>query len=147
MKRLSLIDKAFLLKKTPLFATLDLDLLLPIADKLATADFDAGEVIFRIDDPANRMYLIVRGTVDIRDSYGKILATLSSENFFGDESLFNEKPRGYEVISKTDTQLLTLSRTNLLTIISECPSVAVGFLQVYASSVVFRARKPSEESS
>jgi CRP/FNR family cyclic AMP-dependent transcriptional regulator len=147
MKKLTLIDKAFLLKKTPLFGTLDLDLLLPIADKLITTNFDAGDHIFHVQDEASRMYLIVHGSVEIRDPSGKTLATLSSDNFFGDESIFNEKPRGYEVISKTDSQLLSLSRTNLLTIISEYPSVAVGFLQVYASSVVFRPRTPVEGNS
>lgn len=141
MKRLTLIDKAFLLKKTPLFENLDLDLLLPIADKLALTDYDAGEFIFRYQEQANRMYLIVKGVVEIRDHSSQLIATLSGEDFFGDESLFNEKPRGYEAFSKTDSQLLSLSRTNLLTIISECPSVAVAFLQVYSSTIHFRPRK------
>jgi CRP/FNR family transcriptional regulator, cyclic AMP receptor protein len=143
MKRLTLIDKAFLLKKTPLFVSLDLDLLLPIADKLGIVSFHAGDFIFSNLEEAHRMYFILNGKVEIQVPPAT-LALLSQDDFFGDESIFNEKPRAYTAISKTDSTLLTLSRTNLLSIISECPSVAVGLLQVYASTIAFRLRKLPE---
>ena len=138
MKRITLLDKAFLLKKTPLFGTLDLDLLLPIADKLELIDYDKGEVIFSAKDQAHRMYLIIQGTVALKNSEGVLLTELKAPGFFGDEAIFNEQPRAYSAISQTDALLLTLSRTHLLTIISECPSVAVGFLQVYSAALPFR---------
>jgi len=144
MKKLSLIDKAFLLKRTPLFATLDLDLLLTIADKLGLSLLEAGEPVFSIDQEANRMYLIAKGGIRILDKQKRELALLGADDFFGDESLFHDKPRGYEAVCDADTTLLTLSRTNLLSIISECPSVALGFLQVYSSPIAFRPRKQME---
>jgi CRP/FNR family transcriptional regulator, cyclic AMP receptor protein len=147
MKRLTLIDKAFLLKKTPLFGSLDLDLLLPIAEKLTLIDYDAGENIFTLGDDAQRMYFIYKGTVDITEKQGQVLATLHDNDFFGDESIFSEKTRAYNAISRTDTDIFTLSKTNLLTIISECPSVAVGLLQVYASITPFRARIKMEQNT
>lgn len=140
MKRLTLVDKAFFLKKTLLFSALDLDLLLAIADKLSIVSFDDGKQIFGVGEEAFRMYFIVKGTVEIRDPQHNVLAELSDEDFFGDEAMFNEKPRTYDAISKTDTVLLALTRTNILTIISECPSVAVGFLQAYTSTTAFRNR-------
>lgn len=145
MKKISLIDKAFLLKRTPLFSTLDLDLLLSIADKLGLSSLESGDTIFNIDQEANRMYLIAKGSVRIQDKNRRQLALLGVDDFFGDESLFYEKPRSYEAICHEDSVLLTLSRTNLLTIISECPSVAVGFLQVYSSNLTFRPRKMERE--
>lgn len=144
MKRLTLIDKAFLLKRTPLFGALDLDLLLSIADKLGVATFDEDDFVFFANEEANRMYFIVKGQVAIRSSSSTQICTLKDTDFFGEESLFNSKPRGYEALCLTDTTLLTLSRTNLYSIISECPSVAVGFLQVYASAVQFRPIKQIE---
>ncbi len=141
MKKLNLIDKAFHLKKTVLFGSLDLDLLLPIADKLGIADFDIDDVIFNINEQANRMYLLVKGTIEIQDPDGNFLASLREGEFFGEEAIFNEKPRGYKAICKSDAQLLSLSRTHILTIISECPAVAIAFLQVYTSFVTFRPRK------
>lgn len=140
MNKLTLIDRAFFLKKTPLFGMLDLDLLLPIADKLQVVTFDAGTPVFKIDEEAYRMYFIAEGTVEIFDSAHAIIATLSDADFFGDESIFNQQKRAYEAVCKTDSTLLALSRTTLLTIISECPSVAVGLLQAYTSMTSFRQR-------
>lgn len=142
MKRLTLIDKAFLLKRTQPFATLDLDLLLSIADKLNPVEYDPNDFVFVVNEEANRMYFVVKGQVDIRNQQSQLLHRFVNSGFFGEESLFNNKPRAYEAFCPIDTQLLTLSRTNLFTILSECPSVAIGFLQVYTSGMSFR---PVEE--
>lgn len=145
MKRLTLIDKAFLLKRTPLFSSLDLDLLLTIADKLGLVVSDPGDCIFMLDEEANRMYFIVKGQVEIRTGQHQVLCTLEHGDFFGEESLFNNQPRSYEAFTPLETHVLTLSRTNLYTIISECPSVALGFLHVYTSSLPHRPIKPKEK--
>lgn len=145
MKRLTLIDKAFLLKRTPLFSALDLDLLLTIADKLGLVAFEPKDWIFVAEEEANRMYFIVKGMVEIRTPAHQLICRLEPGDFFGEESLFNDKPRGYEAFTPDETHVLTLSRTNLYTIISECPSVAVGFLQVYTSALQFRPVKIKED--
>lgn len=144
MKRLTLIDKAFLLKRTAPFSALDLDLLLMIADKLGLVVFDPGDDIFVMEEEANRMYFVVKGQVQLLGRGRQLLCNLEIGNFFGEESLFNNKPRAYAAFTPVETHLLTLSRTNLYTIISECPSVAVGFLQVYASAVPIRPFKAME---
>ena len=77
----------------------------------------------------------------------QVIANLEQGDFFGEESLFNNKPRAYEAFTPVDTHVFTLSRTNLYTIISECPSVAVGFLQVYTSALHFRPIKRMEDPS
>jgi CRP-like cAMP-binding protein len=145
MKRFTLIDKAFLLKRTPLFSALDLDLLLTIADKLGYVLFDPGDYIFVVEEEANRMYFIVTGQVEIQSPHHDLRCTLGNGDFFGEESLFNNKPRAYAAYTPIETQVLTLSRTNLYTIISECPSVAVGFLQVYTSALPIRFKAMENE--
>lgn len=144
MKNLTLIDKAFFLKRSPLFSALDLDLLLTIADKLVLVKFEPKDYVFIADEDANRMYFVVSGDVEIRSSAHEAICSLTPGDFFGEESLFSNKRRAYEALCLTETFLLTLSRVNLFTIISECPSVAVGFLQVYASAVNFRPIKQVE---
>lgn len=134
MKKITLIDKAFLLKRTPLFSALDLDLLLTVADKLGLVISDPGDTIFTIEEEANRMYFIIKGQVELRTADHQLICALEHGDFFGEESLFNNKPRSYEAYTPIETHVLTLSRTNLFTIISECPSVALGFLRVYTSS-------------
>jgi len=68
----------------------------------------------------------------------KPLVELHPGDYFGDESIFNEQPRGYAAICKTDTLFLTLSRSHLLSTISECPSVAVSLLQSYSQQLPCR---------
>lgn len=134
----SLIEKAFFLKKIPLFNELELELLLAIAEKLHEDDYDADEKIFGFGQVANRLYFIVRGTVKIFDEKSRLLAELNNDQYFGDESLFNERARAYSAICKTDTLLLSLSRSHLLSIISECPSVAISLLQLYSGQLQCR---------
>lgn len=141
MKSLSLIEKAFFLKKVKIFADLDLDLLLAVAEKLHDDEYDQNERIFSFNQAANRMYLVVHGTVQILDEWMKPLCELTSGDYFGDESLFNELPRNYAAICLTDAHLLVISRSHLLSVISECPSVAVALLQNYASTLSCRLKR------
>lgn len=141
MKPLSLIEKAFFLKKVRPFAELDFELLLSISEKLHDDDYDALEKVFTNGQVANRIYFIAAGTVQLLDDKMRAIAELGSGEFFGDESLFNDSPRSYSAICKTDAMLLTLSRSHLLSIISECPAVAISLLQSYASSVPCRHTK------
>lgn len=137
----SLIEKAFFLKKLRLFNELELELLLAIAEKLHEDDYDAEEKIFVSAQVANRIYFIEEGKVEIYDDKSKLLCELTKGNYFGDESLFNEQPRAYGAICKTDTLLLSLSRSHLLSIISECPSVAVSLLQTYSQRLPCRFKE------
>lgn len=143
MKQISLVDKAFILKKTPLFKMLDLDLLLIIAEKVGTIGFHPGDCIFDVGEMASRMYFIIKGSIEIYNGDKTLLATLEAPDFFGDEALLSDQPRGYRALCKTESTLLTLSKTNLLTIISECPQVAVGLLQAYTFYNTYRPRKSS----
>ena len=135
MKQLSLIEKAFFLKKITLFQELDLDLLVAIADKINQDIYDKKEKVYEINHRPKRMYLIAQGAVELKDDQGTTQVLLSTKDFFGDESLFSNTPRSYIAVCKTDTLLLTLSKNNLITIISECPTVAISLLQRYAKKL------------
>lgn len=141
MKQLSLIEKTFFLKKVTLFEELDLDLLFAIADKMQQDIFDPNENVFQKGQTANRMYIIVRGSVTIQNDSG-VSQQLHDTDFFGDEGLFNEQKRTYQATCASETLLLTLSRSDLLFIIAECPSVAVSLLRTYTQD--FSCRHGSE---
>lgn len=140
MKPFGLIEKAFFLKKVKIFADLDLELLLAIAEKLHLDEYDKGDPIFTAGHAANRIYLLVQGDVSLIDEKSSQISELTSGDVFGDEALFSEGPRAYAAFAKTDAVLLTLSRSHLLSIISECPSVAVSLLGAYANHIPCRHR-------
>lgn len=143
MKYITLIDKAFLLKRTAPFCALDLDILLSIADKLLHIQFDADDSIFEQGQEAHRMFFIIKGQISLYTRDDEIYS-LGGGDYFGEESLFSNKLRGYTAKATSNAELLTLSRTNLFTIISECPSVAIGFLQSFSSMLDLRPRKQME---
>ncbi len=141
MKQLSLIEKAFFLKKVSLFEDLDLDMLVAIADKMNQDIYDKNESVFEINHKAVRMYFIAEGDVALIDEGDNVITSLKSADFFGDEALFNEKERAYKAICKGEALLLTLSKTNLITIITECPSIAVALLSHYSLNNQCRCKK------
>ena len=134
----SLIEKAFFLKKISLFSELELELLLAIAEKLHEDDYDANEKVFSSRQVANRIYFIYDGSIQILDEKNKLFSELHSGGYFGDEALFNEEPRAYTAVCKTDSLLMTLSRSHLLSIISECPSVAIALIHAYTQKLPCR---------
>src|SRR3990172_10223913 len=138
MKLLSLIEKAFFLKNTELFNDLDLDLLIAIADKMNQDIYDINEKVFDINQIGNKLYLIAQGSVNILNEKNEIIKELKQNDFFGDESLFNELPRSYKATCSDNCLFLTINKTNLLTIISECPSVAVSLLNSYSKTIPCR---------
>lgn len=140
MRHLNLIDKAFLLKKTALFHLLDLDLLLSIADKMELMTYQPTAPIFRCNQEAYQMYLVVTGQVTILADDQSHLAHLHAGDFFGDEALFHEGQRKYTATCATKVEVLALSRSHLTSIIHECPSVALALLEAYSSKINFRPR-------
>lgn len=140
MRSTNLIELAFFLKKSLLFGSLDLDILLTIAEKMQIHHFRPMDVIFNCDQEGFRLYLILLGRVVIMGREKEELAELNTGDFFGDESLFNEKERGYGAHCKTKVELLSLSRPHLLSIINEFPSVALALLDSYSRHISFRQR-------
>lgn len=146
MKSYTLIEKAFLLKKIPIFAALELDHLLPIADKLTPGAVDAEQIIFDFDEPAYSMYLIVNGIVIVDNGLEGPLYRISKEDFFGEEAAISGLPRAYRAKSESHVEFFTLSRSNLLTIMREYPSIAIALLETFSATIPFRPRGLYPES-
>ncbi len=142
MPNLNLIEKAFFLKTTHLFENLELDLLLSVGDRMESMSFRPQESIFQIHQEANQLYFILSGQIDVLDESEKLTCQLKPGDYFGDESLLNRKRRGYRAVSSTSTELLALSRSNLLKIFTEYPKVALVLLEAYALNTPFRTRNP-----
>lgn len=142
----NLIEKAFFLKKVKIFSDLELELLLAIGEKLHEDAYEANEKVFIPGQVANRIYLIAEGSVEIFDGPMRPIALLHPGELFGDESIFNEQPRAYTAICKTNVLFYTLSRSQFLSIISECPSVAVLLLQAYSHELPCRQKNSKRPS-
>lgn len=139
MNRLSIIEKAFFLKKTALFCELDLDLLLAIADKAEEQSYELGEVIFSENQDAHRLYFIYEGSIAITQ-HAIPCATVEKQDFFGDEALFAQTAREYAATATNAVLVITIARTHLVQIMLESPTIALTLLRAYATITPFRKR-------
>jgi hypothetical protein len=89
------------------------------------------------------MYLLLDGEVRVRIMIGDketIFATLSSGEFFGEMSLFDQGPRSADVIANKDTTLLRISAPNFQRLIGESPDLATPFLLGIGKTLSARIR-------
>jgi CRP-like cAMP-binding protein len=69
-----------------------------------------GETIFYKGTTGSQMYVVLGGSVSIRDGT-KVIANLTTGNMFGEMALINNEPRSATVIAEEDSHLFVLSET------------------------------------
>jgi CRP-like cAMP-binding protein len=126
-----LLHTVIFLKKTALFAgmhTADLRAIAAIAEDLRV---EAGERIVTENDIGDAMYVIKRGQVDVVKSAATHLASLGPGDCFGDMSVFDAELRSASVIAQSPCLVLRIGGDDILDVIQEAPSIAVGFLKMF----------------
>lgn len=135
---MNLVDKAFLLKKTAIFNSLDMDFLLAISDKSDIVMFKPNAYIFSEGQQSFSLYIISEGFVTLSKSDSLLDAKLKPYDCFGEEGLFSNKSRQYNAKAITNVKTLVLSKGVFLCVIEECPSIAIYLLELYAKQVPLR---------
>jgi len=110
----------------PLFAELSMQEFIDVAVVLERRPVKAGTVIVKEGDPGDSMFIISTGeaaaTID-KGGRGVQVATFSDGDFFGEMAVLSGEPRTATVTAVKNTELLELSRENLLQIFSKHPQV------------------------
>jgi CRP/FNR family transcriptional regulator, cyclic AMP receptor protein len=126
------MDAAWMLARTPLFDDLPPEDVRVLAESLKPQHFKAGEIICKMGEPGDSMYLVAEGTVSIYlDSEGARvpLREMTVGQYFGDLSLFDDKPRSATAEARTDCDLLELERGALHEQIKKRPRIAIALLE------------------
>ncbi len=100
-------------------------------------------VIVKQGDPGNSMYFILDGELRARiDVLGQetILATLSTGDFFGDISLFDQGPRSADVVANRDSLVAKFSAGAFDKLAKEAPEIATPFLRAVGRTLSARIR-------
>ncbi len=124
------------LKKVPLFSGLaeeDLERLAAGAERVRLA---AGEVLFTEGSPSDLIYLICKGSIEIRKSSGGqqvLLAVRRSGDLIGEMALLENVPRTASGVAATDSELMAFRREQLEALFRASPSMAQAMLQTMAS--------------
>ncbi|HXG58390.1 MAG TPA: glucose-6-phosphate dehydrogenase [Thermoanaerobaculia bacterium] len=112
------------LERAPLFAGADPILLHSVIMALHASTVEAGETIIQIGDPAQEMYLISRGQVDVINKGGTTIRTLKDGDFFGEIGLLMTTQRTATVRARTQCDLFVLRKDDFLRILRDHPRFA-----------------------
>jgi CRP/FNR family transcriptional regulator, cyclic AMP receptor protein len=93
--------------------------------------FKAGEIIFRHGDPANELYIVKSGTVEIRLG-NRLLDTLPELSIFGEMALIDHSPRSATVVAATDATIVPVDEKQFLFLVSRTPHFALNVMRVLA---------------
>ena len=112
------------LEKVPIFETLSEKELKNIAQLTHEREYKLNEFIFKKHAPAEGMYVILEGEIEIKDpKSGNLFANLISGDFFGELALLDEEPRSDSALCNKPTRLIGFFRTDLLTLIQRYPEL------------------------
>ena len=127
------MDRAELLQRLPLFAGLQTEDLAQLASKLALRQKRKGDVVFEKGDVGTTMFVVTSGQVEIvlpqPDAIAVLLKEIGPGEYFGELSLFDDKPRSASAICSAPAELLELDRATLTEYLGGRPHAALAILQ------------------
>jgi CRP/FNR family transcriptional regulator, cyclic AMP receptor protein len=130
-----ILENVIFLKKAPLFAPVDTSDLKAVALIAEELRFEAGQEIVHDGDVGDSMYIIKDGTVAITknaESGSAIeLAVLSKGDCFGDMAVLDAEVRSASAIARAGCLLLCIKRDDLLDVMLDSPSIAIGLLKTF----------------
>lgn len=121
------MNKLKYLKKVTFFSEFskhDLALLGKISSQEAHAE---GHTIFSEDDPGDRLYIVMRGSVKIFTTSGKrkkILAYLEKNEFFGEMALLDMEPRSASSVAVEDCELIVIKKKDFKRLLEKYPRLS-----------------------
>ena len=126
------------LKRTELFADLELNELERVAATTPYRSFQPGEVIFRMDDPADALYFVRSGLIKISKLFpnGKeaILSVVGQHDTFGELLLQPEERRPTQAEALERTTLIVLPRMpSCRKLLTTKPDLAMKLIRLMAA--------------
>lgn len=103
-----------------------------LAESIRVKVLKAGETLFRTGDPGEALFIVLDGEIElfIRDNAGqKIPLTIAGPGqLFGELALLDRGPRTATAEALTDSELLSLSRDDLVALFQKTPTAALHLL-------------------
>jgi len=110
VRRREFVDTWNLVAKVPLFRTLDAARIAAVASVLESRRVERGDRLIRKGDPADSMYFIVSGEVEVDPETGAPKGRLGAGNFFGEIALIADRERTATITTLSPCRLLVLHK-------------------------------------
>ncbi|HSN27513.1 MAG TPA: DUF1003 domain-containing protein [Kofleriaceae bacterium] len=131
------MDHAELLSAIPMFEDLGPEDVAALAKAVVPRQFSAGQMIIHQGEAGTSMFIVVDGNVNIHlpgeQSRRISLKDIAAGEYFGELSLFDDKPRSASAVATTDTRLLELDRKTLSDYLQSRPHAAIVLLSTLAA--------------
>ncbi|MEJ2106347.1 MAG: cyclic nucleotide-binding domain-containing protein [Acidiferrobacteraceae bacterium] len=128
-----LYTRILMLSKAPVFSSVNTEDLRVLALELEEEACFAGERVFDISEPSDRVYIIESGKIGISinpDPKAKeFIATLGPNECFGEMGIFDDNPRSATAHVLEDSTLLVLDKAKLRALVLNYPEMALGMLR------------------
>lgn len=118
-----------------------------VARRLKFSPFAAGEIISREGAAAHWLYILDRGTVEIRIDDGQrdvVIATMEAPNYFGEHGMLTGAPRGATVAATSEVECFRLDRETFDELLKSRPEIAEDVAAVLAKRQEELARSREE---
>ncbi len=130
-------DTLIRVSRGPLFAGVGAPQLEAALSRLRTIPVAAGQAIVRQGEPADRFYLVQRGTFAVTrrgdDGTEQLLRTLGPDTFFGELGLLRGTPRSATVTATADGTLLSLDGPEFLDLVGAGGAIRGRLLGLYSA--------------
>lgn len=127
------------LRAVPFFRGLPEGDVRALVSSLVVERHSAGGVVFREGDPADALYLVESGLVEVRRS-GETLAALGAGSFVGELGLLLEAPRSADLIAVGEATLLVLTRAAVDQLLERHPAISVEISRELSRRLVATSR-------
>lgn len=126
-------DRILILKSTSIFSEVNTDDLRVVVEEMHEEAYFHGEHVFEINDPSDRMYIVLTGKIGIsihRDPRVKDFVTeVGPGECFGEMGPLDGSPRSGTAHVIEDALLLYLDKLKLHGLIASYPELALGLLR------------------
>ena len=124
-----------LISKIDFFSGLDEKILRKLTDACIMRQFTKNETIVRQGEMGLGLYLIAKGRVKVDREQGGVrmqVAELGPEQFFGEMSLLDNKPRSATVTGIEDSECVLLTRDSFVKLMNKYPEIPIRMARVLA---------------
>jgi CRP-like cAMP-binding protein len=84
------------------------------------ASYSNGDVIFEEGDRANGIYIVGRGSVELRDG-DTVVDTVTAPGLFGEMALIENEPRSLTAVAASEAELFEISTRQFWVLVHETP--------------------------
>lgn len=91
--------------------------------------FEAGQVIFRKDEPGEVMYAVIEGEVDIV-AQEKVIICVAAGGILGEMALIDEAPRSATAVAKTACKLVPIDKKRFTFLVQQTPFFALSVMRI-----------------